>query len=266
MEHCASRMRSMTRSSTPRRNGPSEAARQRSIWSFLSTRPNWRTEVLFVVPVFLLYQVGAFYSDQLNGVDLVSTLLFRLRIASEHAFLGVSLVASAAILWLFVLTRKRERFQMRMLGPVLLESALYALLMGNAILLVMTQVFGMPLPALGPRPEGLSVWMVIYISAGAGLHEELVFRVILFGGILWGLGRVTGLGPTVSVVLALGASAVLFSLAHHIPPNGEPFTTFVFVYRLLAGVLFGLLYHYRGFATAVYTHFLYDVLVLGVWS
>jgi hypothetical protein len=265
-------------SEVARRGASSEAARQRSFLGYLRQRPNWATELMFVVPVLLLYQVGTFLTDQRNGVDWVTTLLFRLQARSEQAFLVLSVVMLGGVLGLYLHLRRRQRFQLRMLGPVLLESGVYAFLMGNAILLVMTQLLGLEPPSValfegtGARApvwsvEGeLSLGMVLFISAGAGLHEELVFRVLLFGGLLSLLRRGLSVGPALSLVLALGASAALFSYAHHLPPHGEPFTVFAFVFRLLAGVVFGLLYHVRGFATAVYTHFLYDVLVLGVWS
>ena len=38
----------------------------------------------------------------------------------------------------------------------------------------------------------------------------------------------------------------------------------VFVYRLLCGLFFALLFQLRGFAVAVYTHALYDIYVLMV--
>ena len=56
--------------------------------------------------------------------------------------------------------------------------------------------------------------------------------------------------------------ALLFSGAHHVGPLGDPFTLPVFTYRVLAGVIFGLIFYYRSLAHAVYTHFLYDVYVL----
>ena len=49
---------------------------------------------------------------------------------------------------------------------------------------------------------------------------------------------------------------------HHIPPYGDPFTIGVFTFRVLAGACFGLLFWFRGFAIAVYTHALYDLYVL----
>jgi len=36
----------------------------------------------------------------------------------------------------------------------------------------------------------------------------------------------------------------------------------VFVFRVLAGCFFGMVYWFRGFAVAVYTHALYDIYVL----
>jgi membrane protease YdiL (CAAX protease family) len=66
----------------------------------------------------------------------------------------------------------------------------------------------------------------------------------------------------VAVAVALIVSSVLFSAMHHIPPYGDPLQLGVFVFRILAGCFFGLVYWFRGFAVAVYTHALYDIYVL----
>jgi len=57
-------------------------------------------------------------------------------------------------------------------------------------------------------------------------------------------------------------SSFLFSAAHHIPPYGDPLAVGVFTFRFLAGVFFGLLFWFRGFAVAAYPHALYDIYVL----
>jgi membrane protease YdiL (CAAX protease family) len=100
------------------------------------------------------------------------------------------------------------------------------------------------------------------ISAGAGFHEELIFRVIVMGGLAWLLTGLTG--PGRAWIVALVLSSLVFSLAHHVGPVGEPFTFAAFVYRTLAGVFFALVYHVRGFAVAAWTHALYDVYVLSL--
>ena len=84
---------------------------------------------------------------------------------------------------------------------------------------------------------------------------ERQFSVALFE-------RALGWGRWVALVLAFVISSLAFSAVHHIPPYGDPLTVGVFTFRALAGVCFGLLYWFRGFAVAVYTHALYDVYVL----
>ena len=114
-----------------------------------------------------------------------------------------------------------------------------------------------PALALGKSMNPLDV---IVISAGAGLHEEFIFRLMLMGGLSWLLSSLAG--PKRAWVFALVISSLAFSLAHHIGPAGEPFTFAAFVFRTLAGVIFALVYQVRGFAVAAWTHALYDVYVL----
>ena len=102
------------------------------------------------------------------------------------------------------------------------------------------------------------------MSLGAGVWEETVFRLGIMTGIVLLLERLLGLGRWLAVTIALLVSSVLFSAMHHIPPYGDPFAIGVFTFRVLAGAFFGLLYWFRGFAVAVYTHALYDLYVLVV--
>jgi hypothetical protein len=119
----------------------------------------------------------------------------------------------------------------------------------------MDRVLGLGASELGGRGQA------VVMSLGAGVHEEMVFRLGLMGGGIAALTLVRfDRGP--AVLVALAASAALFSAAHHAGPLGEPFETSVFVYRLLAGVAFGLIFYFRSLAHAVYAHFLYDVYVM----
>ena len=103
----------------------------------------------------------------------------------------------------------------------------------------------------------------LVISLGAGVHEELVFRLgIMAGGAA--LLRHLGTPFAWAVGLAAACSAILFSLAHHMGAHGEPFHLDVFTYRLLAGSVFCVIFYYRSLAHAVYTHFLYDLYVLAL--
>ncbi|MEZ6139751.1 MAG: CPBP family glutamic-type intramembrane protease [Zavarzinella sp.] len=121
---------------------------------------------------------------------------------------------------------------------------------------------GVPLQALNFQltPE---TYEKIIMYAGAGIYEEVLFRVILFGGLLLIL-RLMFLPSLIAVPIAAVLSAVTFALAHHIGPHGESFSDpgfrFRLYFRIFAGLYFALLYRTRGFGIAVGTHMMYDVL------
>jgi hypothetical protein len=214
---------------------------------------------VFVFPLFLVYQVGILGGAR-NGADFATELLMELaqRDVGNYLLLFAGLLAGYA--GLLAALRRSGRFQPRRFLPLLLESSVYALCMGSLILLVIRHVLWfVPGLAQGALPE-LGPFEVAVLSAGAGLHEELIFRAGLMGGLAWLLGR--RLGGAAAFSLALAASSLVFAAVHHVGIAAEDFTMAAFVYRALAGACFGVLFQLRGFAVAVWTHCLYDVYVL----
>ncbi|MGE0710102.1 MAG: CPBP family glutamic-type intramembrane protease [Planctomycetota bacterium] len=213
--------------------------------------------LVLCLPILLVYELGLFVSrgDTLNGVDFITVFLLRHwgtegLLAFNAGLLLTCLIAVAAL-------RRGQRLHPQIVFPILLESAAYALLMGSVIVLVMQRV--LHLAAAPPPPPSLS--HRVFISLGAGFHEELVFRVGIFGGVLWSLRRLLpGGNKAAAFVVALVVSSTLFSLAHY--AGAEQFQLRSFVFRLLAGALLCGLFATRGFAVAVYTHTLYDIWVL----
>jgi membrane protease YdiL (CAAX protease family) len=109
-------------------------------------------------------------------------------------------------------------------------------------------------------PPGISLAEGVALSLGAGLFEELAFRVVLVTALLWGTRVV--FANWLSVALSILGAAFLFSLAHYVGPFGEPYSPGSFLFRWAAGLVFTLLYYTRGFAVTAYTHALYDLWVL----
>jgi len=234
---------------------------------------NLLTSLILIFPLFLVYQLGVLVTwPMLNGADLLTRFLLVNLGLSRGAYLGYTVAAGILFAVAMLVLRQRQKLELRMAIPVLLESAIYALTMGSAIVLVMTRVFHLdpslslltrasrPVLAAGIAQGGVLARLVM--SCGAGVWEETVFRLLLLTGLVALGHRVLGLRRPLAFVGALLLSAALFSAAHHIPPYGDPLHVGVFVYRLLAGVAFGLIYWWRGFAVAVYTHAFYDLYVL----
>jgi membrane protease YdiL (CAAX protease family) len=95
---------------------------------------------------------------------------------------------------------------------------------------------------------------------GAGIYEELFFRMILLNLVVAMLAWLRA-GRRASLIGGVVLSSVLFSAAHYVGAYGDEFRWLTFCFRFLAGAFFALLYLYRGFGIAAGTHALYDVLV-----
>lgn len=210
--------------------------------------------LVLTLPVLLCYELGLFLSDvnTHNGVDYITPFLTRYwGINGLMAFnAGIFVLCALAVLIL----KKEKRLEPTTLFPILLESTVYAVGMGSVILFVMRYI-----PGLNAGPSHGGILDRIFISTGAGFHEELIFRLVLFGGLSWSIGRLSE-KREVGIVVGLVVSSILFSLVHYIGPESFALTTFV--YRALAGAVLCGLYATRGFAVAVYTHAIYDIYVL----
>jgi Type II CAAX prenyl endopeptidase Rce1-like len=227
---------------------------------------NLLTSLVLVFPLFLIYQVGVLFTlPVLNGADFLTVFLFRNLGLSTGSYLAYTFAVAAGFAIAVAVLRHRQKFDPRLIVPVFIESAIYALTMGSLILFVMTRGLG-----ISPRLAGGDGGFIaqqgfgtrLVMSLGAGVYEETVFRLGIMAGVAALLEKVLGLRRVIAATVALLLSAVLFSAMHHIPPYGDPLHVGVFLFRVLAGICFGLLFWFRGFAIAVYTHALYDLYVL----
>ena len=111
---------------------------------------------------------------------------------------------------------------------------------------------------------GTSAWwssVVTYI--GTGIHEELIFRVLIMLPLVILLAKHFRIRFHAAVVAAV-ISSLLFATAHvdWFNPAGEPFQELTFLFRFVAAGVFATVFHYRGFGIAVGTHITYNVLAL----
>ena len=106
----------------------------------------------------------------------------------------------------------------------------------------------------------------IVTGVGAGIYEELLFRLILICALMLLFQDVFGWGKNNSIVLAVLISAALFGAHHHIdflsgrPNQGDLFDWAKFTFRTMAGVYFAVLFAIRGFGITAGTHAFYDII------
>lgn len=95
---------------------------------------------------------------------------------------------------------------------------------------------------------------------GAGIYEEVLFRLLALplGQVL---SRILLVPPRYTLTASILATSLLFSAAHYVGPAADSITAFSFIFRMLAGIFFSLLFVLRGFGITVGAHAGYDLLV-----
>lgn len=232
-----------------------------------------RYSLAFAFPLLLLYELLAFSLSRgevtgvRNGADVLLKSLF-ITFGGRTGltvFGGLLVGGGAAMVWRDY--RRAGRIEPPYFAWMTLESILYALAFGMvAGTLTVLLIPGMTLvgeaPALAVRAlAGFTLPTQLMISLGAGIYEELLFRVILVGGLAWVAGKALGLSRTAAGVLATVLGALIFAAFHYIGPYGDPLDLGSFTFRAVAGVLFSGLYLLRGFGITAWTHALYDVFL-----
>jgi len=228
----------------------------------VATRHAWPC-LLFLLPLVIAYEAGVFWVGGTqpealrNGAD--TWLRWGLDAFGLHQLYWAPLLVIGVFVTMTCLTwRDRPADVAGVCLGMGVESVLFALLL-----------WGLS-RGLEPFLEALRGQLSFPASAadggaqvvtfvGAGIYEEVLFRLVLYSGLVAVL-RLLG-APGLLAMMAAGLlSATLFAAAHHLGPYGEPFEDGVFLFRAVAGIYFASLYQLRGFGIAVGAHACYDVL------
>lgn len=232
------------------------------------------TSFVFVLPLMLVYEAGVFLiSERLHGVHNGADVLIReflgligLGKLGLHGLFVSGLFLALVLLFLHQRTGKPWKTNSQVLSGMAAESALYGALLYLGVGLLMRRLStGFWFSAMLAAADANAVASVsrdpvstVVLSFGAGVYEELVFR-LLFVTLFAGGIRVIFRSPqNWANVLGLVLSAAIFSLFHFV---SEPPTMGAFLFRFAAGLFFSGLYNYRGFGIAAGTHAVYDVFV-----
>lgn len=101
----------------------------------------------------------------------------------------------------------------------------------------------------------------LVLSLGAGIYEEFVFRFLLITCIFWILKN-TLRNKFVIYSIAFFLSSLFFSLFHYLELFNEPFQVNSFLFRFTAGSVFAIIFIFRGYGIAAYSHSLYNILLM----
>lgn len=243
---------------------------RRSGYFYLSMRP--LHVLVFLLPLVLLYEVGSavyLVSDDGRTRQNIEANKLLADFFNLFGLPGLFLPAIALLTVFFVwhvMSGDRWRIRPGVLGLMVAESAAWTIpLLLIGVLHVHSAAAATWHAALasGGAPLAEMSWQArLTISIGAGLYEEMLFRLILIAALHALFADLLGVRHGAAATIAVIGSALAFALYHDtaLPTGGTDWARLTFF--LIAGLYLGAVYAVRGFGIVVGAHALYDVFVL----
>lgn len=223
------------------------------------------TSLAFLAVPLLVYELGVLTLgpdatpdgvDARNGIDVLLRDLLQ-GLGFGQYFLLPILTVSGLLAWHHT-TGDAWRVSWGVAWGMLVECTLLA-----ALLVVIVSLFGrMVAPAAIQGGGSLEIkeWLATFVAyLGAGIYEEVLFRLILLSLCAGIIGMIGG-SPRTKSVGSVILTSIAFSGAHYLP-GGDPFQLYSFSCRIVAGLFFAVLVLRRGFGIAAGTHAGYDIFV-----
>lgn len=266
--------------------------------------------IVFLLPLIAFYEIGTFRinTDVLNQSQIrvvafvwLQNLLESLGFGGKFAWVAPPLAVVVILMALQITSGKQWRLWLGDILPMGIECVLLAVPLIVLTLFLSTSggpqtgaaFFGDSPPAVqaeraptcspladrGPLSLGNEVrrgtsnhplLANIVTGIGAGIYEELVFRLILICLLMLLFQDALRLSHKGSIILSVLISAALFSAHHHVdfltgrPNVTDPFDLTKFVFRTIAGVYFAVLFAIRGFGITAGTHASYNIIAVSI--
>ncbi len=183
--------------------------------------------------------------------------------AEGSLYLGGIVIIVVLLVW-HVLNRDEWSLEPRTLGVMLVESmvlTLPLLVLGQTIARSSVPAFaGHSVDSETIAHLGTSAKLAI--SIGAGLYEELAFRMLLIAALHFFLVDVLKASHQMGFAMAIVVSAAAFTWYHDLANIAGQLSMQRLLFYFVAGLYFGTVYALRGFGIVVAVHAMYDVVTI----
>jgi membrane protease YdiL (CAAX protease family) len=216
------------------------------------------TSLVFLLPFLIAYEVGTrfFVTDHATGMEdrIGAFTLMR----GFFVFLGATgrYLPALAVVGILLAWHIARNDPWRVKWGTLFGMGIESLMLGICLLVI--GLAAMQLIPMGA--EGKDWKASTVLSIGAGIYEELIFRLIAFNLLSLLFVDMLKLDKRWALPTIVISSAMLFAGHHYLYPD-EHFKWQVFAFRSLAGVYFGTLFLIRGFGITAGSHAAYDMVL-----
>jgi len=223
--------------------------------------------LIFLLPLVVFYEVALYFTKtSIDGTNIQIKAHYHLvrffeyfdMPATQGLYLGGIVIISTFLIWHLIVANK-WKIEAKVIVFMAIESVLLALPL---------LIFGGFLGGLVVATEGTSIGQLelserLAVSIGAGLYEELVFRMIIIGFVHTIVCNIFKQSNRAGLIAGVVFSSILFALYHDLPNVGDLSAISLFFF-FSAGAYLGFLFVTRGFGIAAATHAAYDVVAITI--
>ncbi len=255
------------------------------------------TYLLFFVVV---YEIAVFFMspdlltrplDEIPGLVVsfawIHNFLTWLGLSSESAWMGAPMAFIIVLIAMQITSRSGYRVRIKDFLPMTLECLgwaipliVFGLLLGRIASPAQYSKMNLPqetqkVVSLAVQEgsdsvsqgSGHSLTLEIVTGIGAGIYEELIFRLILIWLLMIFFKDLLGFSSSMAVLYAILISSFLFSLHHHFYfldghiVRSERLVPIIFAFRMLAGAYLSIIFALRGIGISAATHIYHNIIV-----
>jgi hypothetical protein len=229
------------------------------------------SSLIFLIPLLIAYELGVmiYATNYANGTE--QQIYARTLLNEFFAWFGVTthflpgLIVVVLLLSCHIVSGAKWEWN----PPLYLAMAAEALFLAGPLFVLMKfvgshvqmQARAAALTGRAPPAVGQTWQAELVFSIGAGIYEELLFRVIVIALLHWLLVDLLEVDDTLGSMLAVFVSALLFAL-YHFSPQQHPFSMGKCLLYMLGGLYLAGVYVIRGFGIAAGTHAAYDIFIV----
>lgn len=207
--------------------------------------------LLFLLPLILFYEIASFTrQDRVIAFDLLHGFI---ELFGQIGMWAPGLLVIVILLSMQIASGEPWKISWKRVGMMYLEVLVLA---GPLLALSWT------IPINAETTSSPNMVDQLATGIGAGIYEELVFRLILISMISMIGADLLRLEQGAVAAAAVILSSIMFAAHHHQPIGIEPFEIIPFVFRMVAGVYLAIIFWYRGYGAAAGCHAAYNVLLV----
>jgi membrane protease YdiL (CAAX protease family) len=231
---------------------------ERALQGYLEQSASPLTSLICLLPMVIVYEIGSrwYGIDPVTHVEVRIIAFSKLQqffdLCGAHWHYMPPAAVAAALLGWHIAQGGAWSVRPTTLYWMHLEMAMYAIPLLTLEPLLVNNLL---------TTHGPDDWRAALVQmVGAGIYEELLFRLILFVVLSFLLTDLLQMPRKTAVPTMVVISAVLFSAYHYL--GDETFELPTFLFRTVAGIYFGWIFFLRGFGITAGTHAAYDISVV----